>query len=62
LSGKPDRAENDHTVSNDLAGTGNETEVSLFQDNNVDETSRNESAKNWETMLEGLKKYVEKAS
>jgi uncharacterized protein YndB with AHSA1/START domain len=62
LSGKPDRAENYHTVSIDLAGTGNETEVSLSQDNNADETSRNESAKNWGTMLEGLKKYVEKLS
>jgi uncharacterized protein YndB with AHSA1/START domain len=62
LSGKPDRAENYHTVSIDLAGTGKETEVSLSQDNNADETSRNETANNWETMLEGLKKYVEKAS
>jgi uncharacterized protein YndB with AHSA1/START domain len=62
LSGKPDRAENYHTVSIDLAGTGKETEVSLSQDNNADETSRNESAKNWETMLEGLKQYVEMAS
>ncbi len=62
LSGKPDKAENYHTVSISLAGTGNETEVSLSQDNNSDEKTRNESAKNWGTMLEGRKKYVEKAS
>ena len=62
LSGKPDKAENYHTVSINLSGRGNETEVSLSQDNNSDEKTRKESEKNWGTMLEGLKKYVEKAS
>src|ERR1035437_3531094 len=62
LSGKPDKAENYHTVSINLSGRGNETEVSLSQDNNSDAKTRKESEKNWGTMLEGLKKYVEKAS
>jgi uncharacterized protein YndB with AHSA1/START domain len=62
LSGKPDMAENYHTVSISLAGTGNETEVSLSQDNNVDEKSRKDSETNWGAMLEGLKKYVEGAA
>jgi uncharacterized protein YndB with AHSA1/START domain len=62
LSGKPDEAENYHSVSIRLAGTGNETEVSLSQDNNFDEKTRQESEKNWGAMLEGLKKYVEEAA
>jgi uncharacterized protein YndB with AHSA1/START domain len=62
LSGEPDKAENYHTVSIRLAGTGDESEVSLSQDNNFDEKARQESEKNWEKMLEGLKKYVEEAA
>jgi uncharacterized protein YndB with AHSA1/START domain len=62
LSGKPDRAENYHTVSIKLAGTGDVTEVSLSQDNNSDEKARSESARNWEAMLAGLKNYVEGAT
>ena len=62
LSGKDDKPENYHTVTINLSGNGNKTEVELLQDNNADEKSREESAKNWGTMLEGLKKYVEKAS
>ncbi len=62
LSGKPDKAENYHTVSISLSGSGKETEVSLSQDNNADEKSRQESEKNWRKMLEGLKQYVETAS
>jgi uncharacterized protein YndB with AHSA1/START domain len=62
LSGKPDKPENYHTVTIALSDNGRETQVSLSQDNNADEKSRNESEKNWETMLDGLKKYVEKSS
>ena len=59
LSGKPDKPENYHTITIILSGNGNETEVSLSQDNNSDEEARKESAKNWGSMLEGLKKYVQ---
>ncbi len=62
LSGKRDNPENYHTVTIDLAGSANKTEVSLSQDNNSDEKARKESEKNWGVMLEGLKKYVEKSS
>ncbi|HKW81373.1 MAG TPA: SRPBCC domain-containing protein [Casimicrobiaceae bacterium] len=58
-SGKPDRPENYHTVTIDLSGAGTKTEVSLSQDNNADEKSCRESEKNWEAMLDGLKKCVE---
>jgi uncharacterized protein YndB with AHSA1/START domain len=61
MSGKPDRPENYHTVTIHLTGGGNRTEVELSQDNNSDEESREESAKNWNTMLQGLKKYVEES-
>lgn len=62
LSGKPEKPENYHTVTIALSENGTETQVSLSQDNNADEKSRQESEKNWETMLDGLKKYVEKSS
>jgi uncharacterized protein YndB with AHSA1/START domain len=62
VSGKPDRPENYHTVTINLSGSGNKTEVSLSQDNNPNEDARKESAKNLGAMLEGLKKYVEKSS
>lgn len=59
MSGKPDQPENYHTVTIQLSGTGHATKVSLSQDNNPDEKSQAESAKNWSAMLQGLKKYVE---
>lgn len=62
LSGKPDTPENYHVVTIRLSGNGDRTEVSLSQDNNADEKARRESEKNWETMLGGLKKYVEHVS
>ena len=62
LSGQDDKPENYHTVTINLYGNSNKTEVELSQDKNADEKSREDSAKNWGTMLEGLKKYVEKAS
>jgi uncharacterized protein YndB with AHSA1/START domain len=62
MLGKPDRPENYHTVTIDLSGSGDATQVSLAQDNNPDESARRESEKNWASMLQGLKEYVEKAS
>jgi hypothetical protein len=60
MSGKPDRPENYHTVTVELAGRGDETEVTISQDNNADDKARRESEKNWEAMLQGLKKYAER--
>jgi uncharacterized protein YndB with AHSA1/START domain len=59
LSGKPDRPENHHLVRIRLSGAGDSTQVSLSQDNNADERSRDESQRNWEHMLRGLKEEVE---
>jgi uncharacterized protein YndB with AHSA1/START domain len=59
LSGQPDEPENYHNVTIELVEEDHATRVSLSQDNNTDEEAREHSAKNWETMLTGLKKYVE---
>ena len=59
LSGLPDTPENYHTVTIDLSGEGNQTRVSLAQDNNPTEQARDHSQKNWERMLMALKKFLE---
>jgi uncharacterized protein YndB with AHSA1/START domain len=61
LSGLPDAPENRHTVTIELSGEGGRTHVSLAQDNNKTDEERDHSVKNWSTMLEGLKKAVEKS-
>jgi uncharacterized protein YndB with AHSA1/START domain len=60
LSGLPDAAENYHTVTIELSHTPPITHVSLSQDNNASEQSREHSEKNWQTMLSGLKALLEK--
>jgi uncharacterized protein YndB with AHSA1/START domain len=59
LMGKPDKPENYHNVTIDLSGGGDKTHVTLSQDNNADDKAKAHSEKNWTTMLQGLKKYVE---
>lgn len=59
LSGLPDRPENYHTVTIELSVDGNQTRVSLAQDNNATEEERAHSEKNWEMMLAALKKFLE---
>ena len=59
LSGLADKPENYHTVTIELSGEGNQTRVSLAQDNNPTEQAREHSEKNWEMMLTALKKFVE---
>jgi uncharacterized protein YndB with AHSA1/START domain len=58
-SGLPDKPENYHTVTIELASAGNHTDVLLAQDNNESEEARESSQRNWEQMLDSLKKYVE---
>jgi len=66
LAGLPDQPENYHTVSFDLAPTGGGTQVTLTQANLLggvkpsDLEHRAEFEKNWMTVLEGLKKTVER--
>jgi uncharacterized protein YndB with AHSA1/START domain len=59
LSGLPDKPENYHTVTIDLEGKGEQTRVSLAQDNNPTEEARDDAEKNWGMMLTGLKKFLE---
>ncbi len=59
LAGLPDAPENYHTVTFDLSSEGNQTRVSLSQDNNPTEEAREHSKKNWDMMLDALKKFVE---
>jgi uncharacterized protein YndB with AHSA1/START domain len=59
LSGLPDRPENYHTVTIELSGHGDQTQVILVQDHNASEEERAESERNWTMMLGSLKKYVE---
>jgi uncharacterized protein YndB with AHSA1/START domain len=60
LSGLPDIPENYHTVTIDLSPDQNGTLVTLAQDNNPDEDSRQHSEQNWAMMLSSLKRVVEK--
>ena len=59
LSGLPDKPENYHQVTVELTADGNQTRVSLAQDNNETEDERAHSQQNWEMMLESLKKFLE---
>ena len=56
LSGQPNLPENYHIVSIELSGNRRETTISLSQDNNTTEGAREHSEKNWQMMLESLKK------
>lgn len=60
LAGLPDRPENYHTVTIELTPEGGRTHVALSQDNNSTEDARAHSEHNWQQMLDGLKRYVEK--
>jgi uncharacterized protein YndB with AHSA1/START domain len=62
LSGIPDMPENYHTVTVELSNKGRLTNVSLSQDNNATEQTREHSEKNWKIMLGSLKKLLEKSS
>jgi uncharacterized protein YndB with AHSA1/START domain len=61
LSGRPDNPENYHTVMIELERKGNQTVIALTQDNNTSTEARDHSQKNWEVMLDGLKKLLEGA-
>ena len=61
LSGTPDKPENYHQVTLDLSKQHDEVRVDLSQDNNKTTEARDESQRNWATMLEGIKKIVEQS-
>lgn len=59
LTGKPDLPENYHVVTITLTALKKGVEVELTQDNNETEKEQKHSEDNWNTMLEGLKKFLE---
>ena len=59
LSGDADVPENYHTLTYELSGQGDKTEVSLSQDNNASQEEADHSQAMWEQMLASLKKVVE---
>ena len=61
LSGVPDKPENYHIVTIELAGADHQTHVTLTQDKNANEAEQAQSQKNWEMMLAALKQFLEQA-
>lgn len=59
LTGQPDRPENYHTVTVEVAGNGEQTTLTLTQDNNQTEEERQHAEQNWQGMLTKLKEFVE---
>lgn len=60
LSGRQDIPENYHTLTWTLEQEGDSTVVSLTQDNNDTEEAAQHSQQNWQKVLDGLKKVVER--
>ena len=60
LTGKQDIPENYHTLTWTLVEHDGATTVTLTQDNNETEEAAKHSSKNWEQVLEMLKKVVER--
>jgi uncharacterized protein YndB with AHSA1/START domain len=58
LSGLPDQPDSYHKVTIELSKDGNQTLVSLAQDNNPTEQDREHSEKNWGMMLASLNKFL----
>ena len=60
LNGRQDIPENYHTLTWTLEEGDGTTTLTLTQDNNETEDAAQHSSKNWELVLEGLKKVVER--
>ncbi len=60
LSGQQDVPENYHTVTIELSGDGTQTLISLSQDSNSTEETREHAEETWTMMLADLKKILEK--
>jgi uncharacterized protein YndB with AHSA1/START domain len=61
LTGQEDRPENYHRVRYDLRPADGGTAVRLTQDNSSSAEEAQHSSANWQLMLDGLKKVVEKS-
>ncbi len=60
LSGAPDAPENYNTVSYELSAEGAGTKLTVTQDNNANQEEADHSKQNWDMVLQGLKKLLEK--
>lgn len=58
-SGLPDVPENYQTVRYELSSRGDETELTIKQDNNATREDAEHSEQNWKMVLDGLKKLLE---
>ncbi len=59
LNGQPDTPENYHTVTYELSGNGDQTDITLTQDKNTTHEEREHSENNWRMVLVAMKKYLE---
>ena len=60
MSGDKNKQENFHIVTIDLAEEAGQTRLTLTQDNNQTQQSKEQSEKNWTMMLGTLKSLLEK--
>jgi uncharacterized protein YndB with AHSA1/START domain len=60
MSGKEDKPENYANVIYQIIPSGKQTVLSITQDNNADEKSRDHSEQNWKMVLQSFKELVEK--
>ncbi len=60
LSGKPDLPENYQTVRYELASDGSGTRLTLTQDNNASQEEADHAEQNWNMVMTGMKKLLEK--
>jgi uncharacterized protein YndB with AHSA1/START domain len=58
LSGLADNPDNYHIVTIELLDKGDQTQITLSQDNNATDEERQHSEKNWEMMLSSLERYL----
>ena len=59
FSGKPDLPENYQTVRYELTKAGNETRLTITQENNASQEEADRAAQNWNTVLAEMKKLLE---
>ena len=59
LTGLPDRPENYHMVTVEVAPEGTGTRISLAQDGNGTDEARGRSEEDWKMMLDSLRRYVD---
>jgi uncharacterized protein YndB with AHSA1/START domain len=60
MSGKEDKPENYANVTYELTQRNNATELTVTQDNIADEKTKQHSEQNWRSVLNDLKKLLEK--